>query len=595
MAFCLPKFAADALLQKMKSGEITPDKLSKMSSEQRREVFSFLGEEAAVKTNALFESKLLLKNQQQGMITWTKQILGTKSPQYKDMLAKVNRLKEVLSETQLKEFKQDLIKQRLGVKVTKEQAQTLVNMAKEIDVAKAALPKEFNTMTQDKFFKQQTPEQVSARMDYGIKTELFKRYAESLNPRAQDLRLGDFNPIHPIKTLVNIGAVAKSLKASLDNSFWLNQGIPALFNPRLAPMWLKNFGKSFPDLAQGLLGKDTTLLTKAEIASRPDAVNGTYARQKAALGLRTEEAFPTSIPEKIPVFGRAFKASSQAYTNAALRMRVDILDYHNALARKQGVDLTNPVHAEAIGQIANATSGRGSLGTAEASLNAWNNVMFSPRLLMSTFDTLTAHMRSKKVRASPFARKQAAKQLLSMVATYYAVMALFEATDPGSVEFDPRGAHFGQKKIDDNTWVNIIGPYRPLVRALATLVPTPDPRNPTDLTKLGFYRKTSSGRWTGHTLFPAKSQAYGAYTPLDVAEGFIEGKASPLLSTIMNFWRGEDFSGEPTSLEGQARNLLVPISVDSYITDSTSNNSEESDNAVRNAVISAFGGGVTTY
>ena len=87
--FCLPKFAADALKTKFKNGEISPEKLSDMTSAERRKVFEFLGEENAKQTNALFESKLLLKNQQLGMVNWAKQILKLKPETLRDTLSKV--------------------------------------------------------------------------------------------------------------------------------------------------------------------------------------------------------------------------------------------------------------------------------------------------------------------------------------------------------------------------------------------------------------------------------------------------------------------------------------------------------------------------
>jgi hypothetical protein len=64
-------------MKKLKSGEIDPAKLVEMTSQERRDFFSkFLGEENARQVNALFESKLLLKNQQQGIITWAKKVAG---------------------------------------------------------------------------------------------------------------------------------------------------------------------------------------------------------------------------------------------------------------------------------------------------------------------------------------------------------------------------------------------------------------------------------------------------------------------------------------------------------------------------------------
>ena len=63
MAYCLIPSLAEKFKLAMKSGEIHPDKLSIMSSKERQALFKkFVGEDAP-NVNALFESKLLLKNQ----------------------------------------------------------------------------------------------------------------------------------------------------------------------------------------------------------------------------------------------------------------------------------------------------------------------------------------------------------------------------------------------------------------------------------------------------------------------------------------------------------------------------------------------------
>ena len=82
---CLPKFLVDKFLEKLKSGEIDPAKLTDMTSAERNSYFSsFMGETNATKVNALFESKILLKNQQQGIINWAKQVTGIK-PKFKEI------------------------------------------------------------------------------------------------------------------------------------------------------------------------------------------------------------------------------------------------------------------------------------------------------------------------------------------------------------------------------------------------------------------------------------------------------------------------------------------------------------------------------
>src|SRR6266436_5151390 len=107
--FCLPKELTDKFKTKLISGEINPEKLSSMSSEERRTYFKeFLGADNAKQVNTLFESKLLLKNQQLGIINWAKQVAGMKPEVLKDILTKVNKMTEVLNPVSEKAFLEDL-------------------------------------------------------------------------------------------------------------------------------------------------------------------------------------------------------------------------------------------------------------------------------------------------------------------------------------------------------------------------------------------------------------------------------------------------------------------------------------------------------
>jgi hypothetical protein len=78
----------------------------------------------------------------------------------------------------------------------------------------------------------------------------------------------------------------------------------------------------------------------ADIVSRPN-----YGLMKKA-GLKVydvnEEAFPTSLPEKIPVLGRFYRATEHAYTAFVQKTRADVFDKYIDIARKSGVNLNDP-------------------------------------------------------------------------------------------------------------------------------------------------------------------------------------------------------------------------------------------------------------
>src|ERR1039458_8395658 len=100
---CLPKSLTQAFLTGLKDGTIDPQKLSSMSSEDRNNFLAgIVGKDNASEVNALFESKLLLKDQQAGIINWAKTVAGLKPEVRTDIISKINNLSEALNPTDLK-------------------------------------------------------------------------------------------------------------------------------------------------------------------------------------------------------------------------------------------------------------------------------------------------------------------------------------------------------------------------------------------------------------------------------------------------------------------------------------------------------------
>ena len=87
--FCLPKEFSTKFLNSLREGKIIPEKLMDMSSAERRTFFESIVGENAQSVNALFESKLLLKDQKRGLVTWAKQITGISEAARRDMLSKI--------------------------------------------------------------------------------------------------------------------------------------------------------------------------------------------------------------------------------------------------------------------------------------------------------------------------------------------------------------------------------------------------------------------------------------------------------------------------------------------------------------------------
>src|SRR5258708_32673566 len=98
MSYCLPPKFASAFLNALKAGKIDPVDLASMTSAERRGVFEgIVGEEHAPEVNALFESKLLLKDKQTGLVNWAMKIAGITEPQRADLLAKICELSKLIT------------------------------------------------------------------------------------------------------------------------------------------------------------------------------------------------------------------------------------------------------------------------------------------------------------------------------------------------------------------------------------------------------------------------------------------------------------------------------------------------------------------
>jgi len=215
MDFCLPKHVVDDFLGKLKSGEINPEQLIDMTSEERNSFFaSFMGETNAPRVNALFESKLLLKNQQLGIVNWAKQVSGIKPEVKRDLLSRVQKMTRILQPKDMDSFLSDLAAQRLGFGITMEEAGKISDLAKTTAEKKNLIP-------------ENSPIGSPERIEYGTALALFKEYIGGLKAEAKKLSAKELL-ISPGELLQTIAGTTKSIAASLDNSFFGRQGLVTL-------------------------------------------------------------------------------------------------------------------------------------------------------------------------------------------------------------------------------------------------------------------------------------------------------------------------------------------------------------------------------
>lgn len=197
-AWCLPPKLAGDFIAALRDGRLAPDKLSAMTSAERRAEFAkHVGDDFAGEVNAQFESKLLLKDQQAGMVRWAQKTAGLTEPVRRDILNSIAKLDRVLNPAEEQDFLADLAAKKLGVGVTVEEAQKVFQLAQTAQALKDAPSGRFSGVS-DEFL---------------TATENLKAYISSLKPISTAKSIGMnaavvarnnllMNPATPLKTTI---------------------------------------------------------------------------------------------------------------------------------------------------------------------------------------------------------------------------------------------------------------------------------------------------------------------------------------------------------------------------------------------------------
>ena len=600
MAWCLTPDGKKKLLEALKR-DGDAQKMVDRGSEGRIAFLSeFVGEVNAKEINALFESKMLLKNQIEGFISFAKRIGGREYVK-KDFISKVKNLDKALSKKEVDQYLESYVSKRLGLDMPEQQYKDLQRAYTKIETTKASWEKELEkhpewkkTSSKKHWLKNET------RLKYGFAKVDMENYVNNLKLEAKSISFRARPVEHLARSLASIPGTAKSFLASLDNSFWGRQGLKVLTDWKTTDIWVNNFIKSFSNIKNQLLAKggfwkagdDKVMdLIKADIYSRPNAMNGKYEVGRYGLGVLNEEAYPSSVPEKIPALGRLFKASEVAYNAGALQLRADLADRLIDLAEKNGVNTLDRIEAKGMGRLVSSMTGRGDLGKAESFSKELNVIAFSAKFVKGTIDTLIAPIKyayekgRQKVTGqgieAEFAKKEAAKSTLRILTTLGIILATAKILNPDSVDEDPRSTNFGKIKIFGK-WTDITGGMASIQRLVArTMIPTKHNG------KWGLWSKSSTGNWTN-----LLSGEYGSRNALEVIESFFENKASPMAGLIRDMLKGKNFEGEPVTLKNALEGLTIPISIQNY------NDLKDDPNAdwvLGSMILEGFGFSVSTY
>lgn len=559
MTLCLPKSDRDKILKALKEGELTIPKLYNMTDSELNVVFSrYLGKELASFVSANFE-KAMLSNQKKAMADWITKTTSHKDPIRRELMKKVDKLKNRLTPDQEKGFLKDLVEAKLGLSVSEEEAGTILARKTAVDEAKAKIPEEY--INKDEYVE--AKDMSDEALAYGFALDDFQQYVGKLIGREQQLGIGERvkSPIKYFgKNITDAFGIARSLLSSWDLGLVGRQAWPLLLKGDIG-QWAKTVSDSFKifgsslknSKAEGLFGErsdDAMRVVRASILAQPNMLNGKFNAAKNRYGLDViktgEEAYPSDFPERVPLLGKIFKASQDAYEGASLLMRSRLasqqIKYHESI----GLDMMDETNATALGSFVASLTGRGPLTTFNKSADVLNKIFFAPRFMKGLFNTVTAHLFNPQM--TPEVRRTAGMTTLRIAANLTALLATAKMLG-ADVEFDSRSSKYGKVCLGD-TCIDVSGGLKGFITLGSRIIPTYHNG------EWGMWSKSpSTGKYT-----KLSDPGFGQQDALDALTQFFSGKLAPGPAVVRDWMRGRTFAGKKPTVIDSAIGLITPIS-----------------------------------
>lgn len=329
----------------------------------------------------------------------------------------------------------------------------------------------------------------------------------------------------------------KSLQSTADLSAPLRQGLGLAHR--------EEFWKSLGPMVKAAFSPKTSEALEDAIKTHP---RYDQARE-AGLSLTTskdnglkEDMFRSNLAEKIPVWGKVVQGSERAYVGFLNKLRFDTFNSMMEQAKKLGHDLDDPEISKGISRYINVMTGRGGLGNLEKIVGELNNVLYSPGLISSRLQILTAPVTS--VAGKGFIadlpkgmRKEALKSYAAIGAVNTTALGL--ATMAGlTVNLDPRSSDFLKAK-DGDTRLDFGGGLTQY----------------TTLAARAFTRERTTSGENGNTV---EMKGKGG-TPLDNDVQFVMNKMHPTLTLLLDQQRGANTVGEPFEWQKEIIERLTPM------------------------------------
>lgn len=326
--------------------------------------------------------------------------------------------------------------------------------------------------------------------------------------------------------LLNIASLPRALKASLDFSAVLRQGLFLAPHLKESGTALKEmFGQTFSQEKYDNWLSDLKRSDMYDLMQESDLYISDRSDPKI---IAREEEFTSNLADKIPLgVGAAVKASERAYTAYLNVLRAGVFTSEAQKLIEKGYTMeNNQKEFKSLAKVINVLSGRGDipefLGGKQPKI--LSNALFSPRFMAARIQTLYLWA---DPRLSRNARVLAAKDIGGTLASGMALLSM--AVLAGyKVNLDPISTNFlkiQKKDKHGTTYYDILGGVPQYVRLLSQIIarskiPAND-RGKIDLRKNYGVPKTM-GR-------------------------FIWGKLAPLPNVAMNLIMGEDEIGQSYS------------------------------------------------
>jgi hypothetical protein len=458
----------------------------------------------------------------------------------------IKKLQKELTDARLEYFKADIDAEKIARAVKKiDQLQSdLDNGIRRKKKNPREIPQELQNL--ETKVKELTEEmnitEEFADLNEQIKTgnilEPKKREKKKISPRLQKKQIEIAKKKAEIRKIVDamtpwtlgkgakeVAATAKAIAATADLSFTFRQnfwqvGANLLFHPVKTTSIIGRSLTAFvsenssDEIANGIRNLDNYELYETYglpilDATIPDAGS---------------EVFTGRMIEKFPVIGQVMRMSNRHAVTIGNLFRTSAFDQFLA-------DNPNatPEELHAIADYIAKSTGLGDLSALNPfTVEVLNGLMFSPKFVVSTFQTPLAIVKYRKL---PRVRKQIAGDMVKTVAT--GNLMLFLAYLAGAeVEWkDPESANWG-KMVWGNTRFNIWGNYQSAARLI---------------TRIG------TGRFTKEKLRD--------YNPYEIMSQFLIYKASPAVSIPVELGRSRTAVGEEVTWNETLLRSLFPLVV----------------------------------